>query len=381
MHRSDTLTKDLADADASWWEVATKGSSNKRGLGGGVMVTSPEGFKVYYALIYRFSPTNNDAEYEAFIAGLQHAKDLGAEYIKARTDSSLVVGQVLEVFQVNGERLSRYRDMALEKLSTFKAYAVKHVPRLDNADADILSKLSLEAPEHISKVVRVLVIPTLTIDHHRVMLVQPREENWITDIMRHLEDGRLPQDEARARKAKLRAPRFQVTDSRLYRRSYGGPLMRCGVTRCLIDFEAKLVMDELHSGLCSSHQGWRFLARQIMLIGYYWPSVQLDCEKLTIECETCQVFAKMPSRPATFYHQVSTAIPFEMWGVDIVGPFPQLSGHRKFIIVVIDYFSKGVEAEPLATITSQQCTRFVWRNVVSRFWVPVQIVTDNGKQF
>ncbi|XP_019157296.1 PREDICTED: uncharacterized protein LOC109153863 [Ipomoea nil] len=369
-------TADQQVQDVSWWEVATDGSSSRKGSGGGVVITSPEGFKVYYALIYQFSPTNNEAEYEAFVAGLQFARDLGAESVRARTDSSLVVGQVLGDFEVNGERLGRYRDLAIERLTAFRTYAVQHVPRLDNADADILSKLSVEAPEHISQVARVLVVQYPSIDHRQVLPIQPVEENWITDIMRYLEDGRLPDDEARARKAKLRVPRFQIQEGQLYRRSYGGPLMRC-----LSGFEAKLVMDEFHAGICSSHQGGRSLARRIMLIGYYWPSIQLDCEKLTKECETCQIFARMPGRPATFYHPVSTAIPFARWGVDIVGPFPQLSGRRKFIIVAIDYFSKWVEAEPLATITSQQCARFIWRNLVSRFGVPVQIVTDNGRQF
>ncbi|XP_019153722.1 PREDICTED: uncharacterized protein LOC109150267 [Ipomoea nil] len=264
--------------DVSWWEVATDGSSSRKGSGGGVVITSPEGFKVYYALIYQFSPTNNEAEYEAFVAGLQFARDLGAESVRPRTDSSLVVGQVLGDFEVNGERLGRYRDLAIERLTTFRTYAVQHVPRMDNADADILSKLSVEAPEHISRVARVLVVPYPSIDHRQVLPIQPVEENWITDIMGYLEDGRLPNDEARARKAKLRASRFQIQEGRLYRRSYGGPLMRC-----LSAFEAKLVMDELHAGICSSHQGGRSLARRIMLIGYYWPSIQLDCEKLTKE--------------------------------------------------------------------------------------------------
>ncbi|KAL0411775.1 UNVERIFIED_CONTAM: hypothetical protein Slati_3767200 [Sesamum latifolium] len=43
--------------------------------------------------------------------------------------------------------------------------------------------------------------------------------------------------------------------------------------------------------------------------------------------------------------------PFTQWGMDIVGPFPVASGQRKFLLVAIDYFTKWVEAEPLARIT------------------------------
>ncbi|XP_019192761.1 PREDICTED: uncharacterized protein LOC109187068 [Ipomoea nil] len=366
----------LEDPDVAWWAVATDGSNNRKGAGGGIVITSSEGFKVYYALMYQFTPTNNEAGYEAFIVGLQYARDLGATYVRAQTDSTLVVGQVLGEYEVNGKRFLSYRDLALEKLSFFRAYAVRHIPCLDNADADILSKLAQDAPEHISKIARIVVIPAPSINRLLVAPVQEEEETWNTDILGYLQDNKLPDDPQRARKAKLRAPRFQVLDGRLYHRSYGGPLMRC-----LTKFEAELVMNELHLGLCSSHHGGRSLARRIMVIGYYWSSIQLDCEKIAKDCEVCQLYARMPGRPATYYQPVSTAITFARWGVDIVRPFPQLSGRRRFIIVAINYFSKWIEAEPLATITSQQCAQFLWRNVISRFGVPVQLVTDNGRQF
>lgn len=44
-----------------------------------------EGFKIYYVLIFQFSPTNNEAEYEVFISGLRYVKDIGAQYVKIRT--------------------------------------------------------------------------------------------------------------------------------------------------------------------------------------------------------------------------------------------------------------------------------------------------------
>lgn len=67
----------------------------------------------------------------------------------------------------------------------------------------------------------------------------------------------------------------------------------------------------------------------------------------------------------TYYHPVSTTILFTRWEVDIIGPFSMTQGWKKFMIVAVDYFSKWVEAEPLATITSQQCKRYVWRSIVT----------------
>ncbi|GJZ77257.1 reverse transcriptase domain-containing protein [Tanacetum coccineum] len=71
----------------------------------------------------------------------------------------------------------------------------------------------------------------------------------------------------------------------------------------------------------------------------------------------------------------------EKWGIDIAGPFPEEPGKVKFLIVAIDYFTKSIEAKPVATITGSQIKKFVWDNIVYRFGLPGEIISDNGKQF
>lgn len=56
-------------------------------------------------------------------------------------------------------------------------------------------------------------------------------------------------------------------------------------------------------------------------------------------------------------------------------------GRVKHIIVVIDYFTKWVEAEPFATITAKVITKFLWKNIVCRFGIPYSIISNNEKQF
>ncbi|KAL0449053.1 UNVERIFIED_CONTAM: hypothetical protein Slati_1461700 [Sesamum latifolium] len=73
--------------------------------------------------------------------------------------------------------------------------------------------------------------------------------------------------------------------------------------------------------------------------------------------------------------------PFIQWGMDIVGPFPLATGQRKFLLVAIDYFTKWVEAEPLARITEGEVMKFIWKNIVCRFGIPREIISDNGRQF
>nr|GEU61042.1 reverse transcriptase domain-containing protein [Tanacetum cinerariifolium] len=61
----------------------------------------------------------------------------------------------------------------------------------------------------------------------------------------------------------------------------------------------------------------------------------------------------------------------------------QIEGPKKvkFLIVAIDYFTKWIEAKPVATITENQIKKFVWDNIVCRFGLPEEIISDNGKQF
>ena len=73
--------------------------------------------------------------------------------------------------------------------------------------------------------------------------------------------------------------------------------------------------------------------------------------------------------------------PFARWGLDIIGPFPAARGNLRFAFVAIEYFSRWVEAEPVAKITAVAAQRFVWKNIVCRYGVPRDIVTDNGTQF
>nr|KYP72113.1 Pol polyprotein [Cajanus cajan] len=67
--------------------------------------------------------------------------------------------------------------------------------------------------------------------------------------------------------------------------------------------------------------------------------------------------------------------------MDILGPFPIAKGQNKFLLVAIDYFTKWIEVEPLATITANNVQNFMLKNIITRFGIPHAIVTDNGLQF
>ncbi|KAK3003977.1 hypothetical protein RJ639_019244 [Escallonia herrerae] len=167
-----------------------------------------------------------------------------------------------------------------------------------------------------------------------------------------------------------------VDDGVLYKKSFSLPYLKC-----LTPKEADYALQEVHEGICGQHLGGRNLAHKILRQGYFWPGMQRDAIKFTKRCDQCQKFAPLTHTPAAPLSILTSPIPFAMWGMDILGPFPMATGQRRFVIVAIDYFTKWTEAESLATITASKCEEFFWKNVVCRFGVPKILITDNGKQF
>ncbi|XP_019168183.1 PREDICTED: uncharacterized protein LOC109163915 [Ipomoea nil] len=268
--------------------------------------------------------------------GLRLAAGLRAEKVRILCESKLVVSQVSGEYEASEGSMQKYRDTVLRTLREFEGYEIHRVPREQNADADMLSKLSTGVPNHIRKVARLEDLETSSIDVSWVFPVQTREPCWIDHIKRYKADGSLPQDEADAKVTKLRAPSYIVSGDKLYKRSYNGTLLRC-----LYPDKAMLVMKEVHKEICSAHQGAYTIARCIMLQGYFWPKILRDCVEYTKRCLKCQEFQALPGRPATNYTPVSTAIPFSRWEIDLVGALPMGTGSRNHIRKPMEKHNEG----------------------------------------
>jgi transposase InsO family protein len=133
--------------------------------------------------------------------------------------------------------------------------------------------------------------------------------------------------------------------------------------------------------VCSSHIGSRALAQKVFRQGYYWPTVLQDCTSYVGRCQKCQEYAKTHHLPAEPITHISAPWPFVRWGIDIVGPLPTAIRQKKFLIVAVDYFTKWIEAEPTASITGKAVQKFLEISIISRFGIPRDLVSDNGKQF
>ena len=105
------------------WELYVDGSSNEGGLGAGLILISPEGHRMHWALRFGFEASNNEAEYEALIAGLKLAREMKVESLEVYSDSQLVIYEVTNEYQAQGEKW-RLTYKAKDLLGAFSSFKI-----------------------------------------------------------------------------------------------------------------------------------------------------------------------------------------------------------------------------------------------------------------
>ncbi|CAJ2673122.1 unnamed protein product [Trifolium pratense] len=372
---SSSPTVDGADK----WTIFVDGASSATGAGAGIILENENGLLIEVSLALSFPTSNNQAEYEAFLAGLRLAEDVQAKEIKIYTDSQLVASQVLGEYQTKNDNLSEYLVLVKEKITKFNSVEILHVPREHNKRADILSKLASTKRKGGNKSVIQEILPRPSIEKPSKVVdinVIGDKDCWMTPVYSFLEHGTLPDDQKQAAIVRRRACSYVILDGKLYRRGFSIPLLKC-VDEDTTDY----ILREVHEGINAQHLGGRSLARKALRAGYYWPTMQQDAKDHVKKCDKCQRHGDMHLAPPRELKSLSSPWPFAWWGMDLLGPFTKGLYQNRYLIVAVDYFTKWVEAEPLSDITSLRILRFFKRNVLARFGIPQVVVTDNGTQF
>ena len=127
------------------------------------------------------------------------------------------------------------------------------------------------------------------------------------------------------------------------------------------------------------HEGY-YKTYQRLRKCYYWTGMVNDIKRTISKCEKCQLNKSQPYPEPTEDIPTEVEGPFTHLGLDIIGPLEKTSHNNQYIIVVVDYFTKWVEAEPTENVTSKDVIKFLI-NVFARHGVPQVITTDNGVQF
>ena len=119
--------------DLRIWKLFVDGAANAQGSGAGLILTSPEGIDIEYVLRFGFRASNNEAEYEAIIAGLNLAHSMEVDQHEVRSDSQLVVKQIEDTYEAKGEKMILYLKKVRELLKKFVQVQVRHIPRAENS--------------------------------------------------------------------------------------------------------------------------------------------------------------------------------------------------------------------------------------------------------
>ncbi|XP_071695127.1 uncharacterized protein [Rutidosis leptorrhynchoides] len=266
------------------WDLYTDGASCVEGAGVGLVLTNPSGEEHTYALRFDFDVTNNEAEYEALLAGLNLACKMNITQLRAYVDSQLVANQFNGSFEAHELSMQKYLKLMKESAEKFEFFELSQVSRSQNKKAEALSKLAALAFSHFQKQVWVEELPNKSIDGNLfVAVIEEVGPNWMDPIVNYLRNGTLPEDKKEAHLVRERAPMYVLENNMLYRKSYLGPLMRC-----VGPAEAATIVEEVHSGSCALHSGYKTIAGKIMRMGYFWPTLYCDVAQIVKRCKSCQ---------------------------------------------------------------------------------------------
>ena len=112
-----------------------------------------------------------------------------------------------------------------------------------------------------------------------------------------------------------------------------------------------------------------------MRAGYYWSTLESDCIKYARKCHKCQIYSDKIHVPPIKLHVMAPLCPFSMWGMDVIGPISlKASNGHPFIFVVIDYFTKWVEAASYASVTRFVICKFIKNEIICRYGIPERII-------
>ncbi|KAF7135017.1 hypothetical protein RHSIM_Rhsim08G0105300 [Rhododendron simsii] len=178
----------------AWLPVADQWRSLRKALNSNIF----SGQRLSYALRFEFKTTNNEAEYEALVVGLELVSAVGASHVLAKSDSQLVVGQVLGEYTVKEEVMQKYVDKVKAQVAKLQSFNIVRIPREENNEADYLAKLATAKEDAIPRntPVRYLELPSIVSPDIQVQAIN-YSDSWTGPIVDYITNGTLPEDKVK----------------------------------------------------------------------------------------------------------------------------------------------------------------------------------------
>ncbi|XP_021822526.1 uncharacterized protein LOC110763938 [Prunus avium] len=284
----------MARMEKNYWTTYFDGSNTEARSGAGVMIESPQGQKWQFTFQLDFKCTNNQAEYEALIIGLEILKEMKATRVLVYGDSQLVVNQLIGEYQCTSENLAMYYVMALNTADGFSRISFVHIPRAENGEANemaqVASGVNIPNTDH-DRVIRIerRTLPALA---ERGMTAQVSSADITDEINTAEADWRYPivkylrnPSGSHERTTRFRARCYLIYQNELYRKGSDGLLLLCPSAE-----DIKVIMTESHEGICGAHQSGVKMRWLVRRHGYYWPTILKDCIEYAKGCIKCQIY-------------------------------------------------------------------------------------------
>lgn len=140
------------------------------------------------------------------------------------------------------------------------------------------------------------------------------------------------------------------------------------------------VLRELHNGTSGGHLG---VAKTLGKLRerFYWVNCKDDVKNWCRKCDTCAASNGPQRRQRAPMKLYNVGSPFERIAIDVAGPFPETEAGNKYIVVVMDYFSKWVDAYALPNQEAATIADVLVKEWICRFGVPQELHSDQGRNF
>jgi ribonuclease HI len=362
------------------WRMYFNGSLKLQRAGTGILFVAPGGEQLKYVFQLLFPASNNAAEYEAIIHGLNIAISLGIKRLMVYGDSLVVISQINKEWDCSTDSMGKY-SMVVRKLEDkFEGLEFHHVERDRNAAADALLKLRSSQAQVPPRVfVHEVPRPSIPSDQAEECntLSQPESDpdDWRGPIIRYIRNEEEPDDKAAEESITRQSVHYTLIGGTLYRRGATGVLMKC-----ISSVTGKQLLDEIHAGQCGIHAASRTLVGKVFRSGFYWPTAKSDTAELVQRYEACQFLSKQQHLLAQQLQTMPIIWPFACRGLDTIGPFKKAQGGYTHVLVAINKFTKWIEYKPIASLTSAKAVEFI-QDIIFRFGIPNSIITDLGSNF
>ena len=118
------------------------------------------------------------------------------------------------------------------------------------------------------------------------------------------------------------------------------------------------IINHYHTLSCGVHFGGQRTATKVLQSGFYWPSLFKDAHQFVSTCDKCQRMGSISKRDEPPMRTILEVELFDLLGMDFMGPFPSSFGNL-YILLVVDYVSKWVEAIPTRTNDDSVVVKFI----------------------